>query len=706
MLYLSLAIKGAVILAVASGATAVLRTAPAALRHGVWVVAFVALLALPALALFGPQWEVPVLPAEREDAVAPTPAVAAGTPLAPVGVPSVLPTEEPVAWTPAPAAATPAPLAPEAVPSAPAPPAPLAHEASAAPAVWSGARVAQTLLVIWAVGAVGFLLGWLGTLLAARHLVRTSRPEHDPEWLDALEHARLLTGVERPVQLVRTDALEIPIAWGLGRAAIVLPQSADEWDESRREAVLLHEMAHLRRGDAGTQLVAQIAVALHWFDPLAWWAYRRFLVEREHACDDAVLRTGARPSVYATHLVDIARRVKRERMVLAAVSPMARQDGLEGRVRSILADRRRGAPSRTWSLTVAAIGLAVVLPLAACTLTAPRASETPAPAPVASPSPAPAPKAPAPPPAPRAAVALAVLDSLPTPDVLIAPALETALAEVRALQASEDWEDVDWDEIEITIEEAFADAQIDWDDALAEIREGLAEIEFDGHSPEARAALAEAMAQVRSELASLGRDDMNDALREAQDARREAMREQEHARREAKHEQREALREAQEAVREAQEEARREAQEARREAQEEARRDVERAREERRREREEANRRRADKPRGYSFSISTNGRTTRVTSGTGASAWSEAVSAWETGLASITEWIPHASGDEVKDLEDAIDGMAGGLEGLEQSANGWARSAAEKRIVSQRLARSRSALASARQAVADAACTD
>ena len=62
------------------------------------------------------------------------------------------------------------------------------------------------------------------------------------------------------------------------------------------QAVLLHELAHLRRRDPLWQLVAHCGLALHWFNPLAWFAVRRLRIEQERACDDFVLRAGIRAS--------------------------------------------------------------------------------------------------------------------------------------------------------------------------------------------------------------------------------------------------------------------------------------------------------------------------------------------------------------------------------------------------------------------------
>jgi hypothetical protein len=139
--------------------------------------------------------------------------------------------------------------------------------------------------------------------------------------------------------LIAADA-EGPFVCGVLQPAVVLPAEAEAWSTARRRTVLLHELAHIQRRDCLVQLLAQIACAVYWFNPLVWVAARALCIERERACDDEVLVQGTTPSAYAAELVDLAR-VRRRQWHSSAVLAMARPTELEKRVRAILAHRPR-----------------------------------------------------------------------------------------------------------------------------------------------------------------------------------------------------------------------------------------------------------------------------------------------------------------------------------------------------------------------------
>src|ERR1043166_2743768 len=153
---------------------------------------------------------------------------------------------------------------------------------------------------------------------------------------------------------------------GVVRPIVVLPTSANQWSDLQRDAVLLHEMAHISRGDLPMNLASQIMRALYWVNPLAWLASHRLRVEGERACDDTVLAAGARASDYADHLLSI---IKSSTPLVPAVAlAMARRSDFEGRLLAILEPGVRMTPlGRAGTIAVAGLFVAAVMPLAAMT---------------------------------------------------------------------------------------------------------------------------------------------------------------------------------------------------------------------------------------------------------------------------------------------------------------------------------------------------
>jgi beta-lactamase regulating signal transducer with metallopeptidase domain len=119
------------------------------------------------------------------------------------------------------------------------------------------------------------------------------------------------------------------------RPVVLLPAGFTSWPESRLRAVLLHELAHVARRDALAQILAELVCALHWFDPLAWYAARRLARERERACDDRVLGTGLGACEYARQIVEVARQAALGKGPGAALAIVQRSE-LESRILEIL----------------------------------------------------------------------------------------------------------------------------------------------------------------------------------------------------------------------------------------------------------------------------------------------------------------------------------------------------------------------------------
>ena len=309
------AAKATVILASAWLLTLLMRRSSAAARYFTWTCALAAVLAVPALSPLVSRWNVRVK----------TPVLAAAAPEVPIA---------------------------DAAPDA----AVLPTHARPAPA-WP--------VVIWLAGAIAMLARLaVGHARVALSLRRA--PElHAPEWIAARDAAGERAGLRRTIALRHSSETDVPLTAGVFAPSVVLPETSAEWDTERRRIVLLHELTHARRRDPLLWLMAQVALALYWFHPLAWLAAARFRREQERSCDDAVVRAGAEQSVYAEHLVNLARSATNARAHAAALG-MAASSDLEQRVRALLDARRNrnGLSRRACWAAVAAI-LAVVVPLAA-----------------------------------------------------------------------------------------------------------------------------------------------------------------------------------------------------------------------------------------------------------------------------------------------------------------------------------------------------
>jgi beta-lactamase regulating signal transducer with metallopeptidase domain len=128
--------------------------------------------------------------------------------------------------------------------------------------------VTSVLITLWLAGAGLLLLRLVvGAVFLAR-VAREGEPLTNPDWTRPLLEAADRLGLDRAPHLLMSARLPMPYASGLFRPAIVLPESAAEWDDRRRRAVLCHELAHLRRLDLVLDALGQIACALWWFHPL------------------------------------------------------------------------------------------------------------------------------------------------------------------------------------------------------------------------------------------------------------------------------------------------------------------------------------------------------------------------------------------------------------------------------------------------------
>ncbi len=324
----SVALKSVAILGLARIVAWLMRRRSAASRHVVWIAAAIALLALPFLSASLPDLKMPggrLLAAAT--ATFQTTATSAGVAQSAESVP--------------------------------------ANQRGGAQITKSPLRIdwRRSVLTLWALGvAIGLarlLLGCAAMWRVRRH----ARPFGDRDLPIQLAHS---IGLYSRVDVLETAPGSMPMTFGLWKPAIFMPADAHQWTEQRRRVVLLHELAHVLRGDVAAHLITRVILTLYWYNPLAWIAWRELLKDREHATDDLVLQAGARAVDYADHLIEIARAHASATLGWAAAIPMARRSQLESRVVAILDTRtNRARPNRAATWIAGALAIVLVVPLAA-----------------------------------------------------------------------------------------------------------------------------------------------------------------------------------------------------------------------------------------------------------------------------------------------------------------------------------------------------
>jgi beta-lactamase regulating signal transducer with metallopeptidase domain len=213
---------------------------------------------------------------------------------------------------------------------------------------------------VYLAGAAVLGLSLLIGVVRLRRLAETAEV-----WLEGASHMNeiaLSANIRRPALVVLSEHVDVPLTFGFRRSTIVLPAVARTWSAEELTRALRHELEHVHREDWALQLLARAVCAVYWPNPMVWFAWRRFCIEAERACDDAVVGS-SNAEDYAEQLVMLARGARRM-SALPALS-MASRSKLALRVRAILdASQDRGPHGRLATTGVLTVFLALLIGLA------------------------------------------------------------------------------------------------------------------------------------------------------------------------------------------------------------------------------------------------------------------------------------------------------------------------------------------------------
>ncbi|HEX8129256.1 MAG TPA: M56 family metallopeptidase [Pyrinomonadaceae bacterium] len=174
---------------------------------------------------------------------------------------------------------------------------------------WAADRFTSALpwlVLAWLAGALGLTLRLFGGWVLTERLRREPALPLARDWRETLARLARQLRVSRPVRLCESALVEVPTVIGFLRPVILVPASAlTGLSAPQLEALLAHELAHIRRHDYLVNLLQSVAEAVLFYHPAVWWLSGRVRVEREHACDDLAVRATGDVLVYARALTTL-----------------------------------------------------------------------------------------------------------------------------------------------------------------------------------------------------------------------------------------------------------------------------------------------------------------------------------------------------------------------------------------------------------------
>jgi GWxTD domain-containing protein len=259
------------------------------------------------------------------------------------------------------------------------------------PSAPAGIAMPPWIAPLWLAGVLVFQLRALGGWMAVRRLRRTGVCIAAEPWQTRLSELASRLGIARPVTLLQSSLAEVPVVIGHLRPVILMPIGLlTGLPCAQVGAILMHELAHIRRHDYLVNLLQTFAEGLLFYHPAVWWMSHVIRTDRENCCDDVVVASSGDVHEYATALAALAE----SRWATHDAAVAATGGNLVKRIRRLLKQsegpRAALTPAVAASLIVVTFGVALV----AYQLQQPQPAQAPhvaaPPAPVA-----PAPKPPA-----------------------------------------------------------------------------------------------------------------------------------------------------------------------------------------------------------------------------------------------------------------------------------------------------------------------
>jgi bla regulator protein BlaR1 len=162
------------------------------------------------------------------------------------------------------------------------------------------------LIVIWFFGFLTVLFVWIIRWRGISAAMKTATPLSDGREVGTLRRMERIAGIRKPIEVLLSRTSLEPGIFGIARPTLIWPEGISKrLQDPHLEAVLAHEVWHVRRRDNLSAALHMLVEAVFWFYPLVWWLGARLVEERERSCDEEVVALGSDRQVYAESILKV-----------------------------------------------------------------------------------------------------------------------------------------------------------------------------------------------------------------------------------------------------------------------------------------------------------------------------------------------------------------------------------------------------------------
>lgn len=197
-------------------------------------------------------------------------------------------------------------------------------------------RRIPALVNLWIIGAILFMFKFGGSLAELRSLSLKPKQTIEGNWQNALIDFSKKLKIKQTIKLFQSNFVDSPVTYGIFKPTILIPAGLIfQMSPSQIEAIIAHELAHIKRYDYLVNLMQSAMEVIFFFHPVFWYINSIIKTEREHACDDAAIQVGVSARDLAEALVVIVNHAKQTQPQLALAAANSKTPTLD-RIKRIM----------------------------------------------------------------------------------------------------------------------------------------------------------------------------------------------------------------------------------------------------------------------------------------------------------------------------------------------------------------------------------